>query len=543
MTNHFLLLCCFRLAGVVAALTFSARPAMAQFVSGIYVDTAMVPVGSEAAEIRVYNSISSQQAQFSIKWNGADRPVRTDGMGTFYLKLLPEDTAKSGLGELTVTNRKTGAAAGSWLIPVGFNVLVRDVLYDSPRKRCYLTTPEKPGDSRFGSDSLVVMDPETGEIIRTIALGETPGQLALSGDGSTLYVVLEGAGIVKRLDAESLAVTSELRFRPAADARFGYARVGLAILPGSQSTVGLYYAPNVESSPHQLAIFDDGGKRRNEVRQESGYDSVRFSPDGQYFFVGAQANFNSPQTVLRYTVDASGFPDPKPLTASGGGAVEIIGDLLYTSRGTVVNYKTMEVVGSIGTGGAMGVDAERSRLLVAHFLRADQAYPQYLQAFDRESQLPLGWIPLSYVNYFGAGSSPVQRLIRFGTDGLIFTESRGLLIFHTPLAGPAPALDDTGIQDGQGKTVSAIAPGDVLLLSGDNLGPDPGRSADGATTSLSGVRVWFDYLPGVLRSVSKNQVNVVVPDGLSPGSTVRLQLWHFGLPSARVPLIVRSAVN
>lgn len=521
-------------------LLICAVSASAQRLGIFYVDNTMIPVGRQDAVVHTF----SLPADALLRWNRQDRTVERSDRGSAVVKLLPEDTANSGLGELTIVEPLTGSILATAWIPVGFNVLARDLLYDRPRKRCYLTTPQQPGDSRFAAESLVAMNPETGEILQTVLLGGGPAQMALTTDGTTLYVVLEAGGVVKRLDAETLAVSSEFTFR-SAGASPGYAKVGLATLPGTRSTLGLYYAPNTGSSLHTLAIFDNGIKRANEVDTGDGADSVIFSPDGRYLFLAAFSRVNGPKAVSRFNVDASGLPDKNYVQALGGGPVEFVGDLLYTSGGTAINYKTMVVERSIGVGGAQSVDVERARILTTYFLssRTSGEYPQYLQAFDLDTQTPLGWINLGSVNYVAAGVSPVQRLIRFGTDGLIFTDSRGLLMFHTPLAGPAPALNANGVRNSRGEVITSLRPGETLTLSGENLGPVSGLDAGQImqATSLGGVRVWFNSVPGVLTSVSRNEVKVKVPaNGLSAGSTVWLQVWYFGLPSRRLPLVVQE---
>lgn len=521
-------------------LLLCAVSADAQFLGRYYVDTTMIPVGKKDATVR----IAYLTPDLVVRWNGQDRVLEKEGSDSAFLKLLPEDTANSNLVEMTIVHPAAGRTLATAWIPVGFNVLVGDVMYDRPRGRAYITTPQQPGDTRFAAESLVAMNPETGEILQTVNLGGSPTRIALSNDGTTLYVALEGGGVVKRLDAETLTVASEFRFRTATPGPLGgFSKVGLAIQPGTQSTIGVYYAPNIGSSLHKLSIFDSGVKRANDLDVQDGFDSVIFSPEGKYMFLGSFAHANSRRSVVRYSVDTTGFTDRKAESAAGGGLVEFVGDLLFTSLGTAFNYKTMVLERSIGVSGSVAVDTERSRILAAYFLTSQNSseYPQYLQAFDLESTTPLGWLNFSGVNYFGAGRSPTQRLIRFGTDGLIFTDSRGLVIFHTPLAGPAPVLTVEGVRNSGGEAVTSLRPGETLTLSGENLGPE--SALDTAeieqTTSLGGVQVWFDSVPGVLTSVSRNEIKVKVPaKGLTPGSTVRLQVWYYGIPSRRLPFAV-----
>ena len=58
--------------------------------------------------------------------------------------------------------------------PVVYNVQPTGVALDKSRNRLYVATPPQSGDSRFPPNSVVALD------------------LALSDDGGTLYVVLEG---------------------------------------------------------------------------------------------------------------------------------------------------------------------------------------------------------------------------------------------------------------------------------------------------------------------------------------------------------------
>jgi len=64
--------------------------------------------------------------------------------------------------------------------------------------------------------------------------------------------------------------------------------------------------------------------------------------------------------------------------------------------------------------------------------------------------------------------------------------------------------------------ISVIAPSQLLTLFGSGLGPATGVAAAGySTTSLAGVTVTFDDVPGTLLYVSSSQINVAVPAGVS----------------------------
>jgi hypothetical protein len=64
--------------------------------------------------------------------------------------------------------------------------------------------------SRHGGDSVLAIDPKTGAITATIAVGGEPGPLALSDDGRYLYVGLTSIGAVRRIDLTASVATDQL---------------------------------------------------------------------------------------------------------------------------------------------------------------------------------------------------------------------------------------------------------------------------------------------------------------------------------------------
>jgi uncharacterized protein (TIGR03437 family) len=138
-----------------------------------------------------------------------------------------------------------------------------------------------------------------------------------------------------------------------------------------------------------------------------------------------------------------------------------------------------------------------------------------------------------------------EKLIRFGADGFVLPSNLGLLIFQTPIAGPAPATSAAAVVNAASQQGGAIAPGEILTLYGTALGPASplaAASQDGGFPSwLGNTQVWFGSLPGTLLMASQGQINVVAPFELQPASTVNAQVWYFGLPSGQIALPVVAA--
>jgi len=92
---------------------------------------------------------------------------------------------------------------------------------------------------------------------------------------------------------------------------------------------------------------------------------------------------------------------------------------------------------------------------------------------------------------------------------------------------------------------SGVAPGEIVVLFGTNLGPANLLSFSlvnsGVGTTLGGTRVLFDGIPAPLIYTSANQVAVVTPFGLAGRTVVRVSVEMNGVPSATIQIPVRTA--
>jgi uncharacterized protein (TIGR03437 family) len=277
-----------------------------------------------------------------------------------------------------------------------------------------------------------------------------------------------------------------------------------------------------------------------------------FSPDDNYLFQNGTVGYSvSPsdggyqQVTFRYTVDSTGIQTQNPLFATGGAAAAIAGNTLYTSLADTIDYPTMTVTGNFGIEGPIAVDAvnQRAFILNGGGLQESGAAPPQLIAFAVPSLEALGSQTVGITSISTLNGS--EQLIRFGADGFVIPSASGLLIFHTPLAEPAPSITAGAVLNAANFQPGPIAPGEILSIFGNNLGPPTPQTA-GVTGgafpfSLSNVQVWFGRLPATMLFADQGQINVVAPFELQPGAQVNLQVWYFGIPSAQIPLAVAPA--
>jgi uncharacterized protein (TIGR03437 family) len=109
--------------------------------------------------------------------------------------------------------------------------------------------------------------------------------------------------------------------------------------------------------------------------------------------------------------------------------------------------------------------------------------------------------------------------------------------------GPPPAIAANGIVHAATAQNGAIAPGELLVIYGQNLGAKglflaeldtQGRMA----TALKDTKVFFDGLPGPMVYTSAGQLSTVAPYSISGKATVRVEVEYQGVRSAPVTMPV-----
>jgi uncharacterized protein (TIGR03437 family) len=513
----------------------------------IYLQPAVLGVGTGPATL----SISSVPMNSAVCWNGSPRQSAADtaNAGWLDVSLTAADLASPSLAEITVFDGSTNSLLADAWVPVGYTVAVQSAVYDPTRNVFYIGTGPTSKDSHFAANSITVLNPATGAIGPTLSLNTPVFDLALSDDASALYAALDSLSVVRKFDPAQLAAEGDFSYRPAGTAggTFGFvAPPAIAVMPGQPQTVALFYAPQPGISTVSLAIFDSGVKRANETSPNDVQDALLFSADGKYLYVGSRAFFNLGGTTYRYSVDATGFPKQTPLAAKGGAPLTIVNGVLYTSRATMIDAATMTVKTVLPDAVSLAVDAANQRILTAWaaWSQDTEYYPDVLQAWDLSTWQALGSVQFGSTFYFGYGMAPGWRLFHFGSDGVLMCDDTNLFLFHTPLAAPAPSVVSAAVLNSASFLGGAIAPGEILSVFGDNLGPQAGQafSVDiyGNVIPPGATQVWFNEMAGTVIYTSSGQVNVIAPFELEPGSAVNLQVWNWGIPSPQTQVTVAA---
>lgn len=247
----------------------------------------------------------------------------------------------------TVTATNEGESASSSVVVtvlpgVATDIVVNHVVCDGQRGKLIASVPS--ADPKLGN-RLVVVDPSTGGVDRSIPIGSEPGQMALSDDGTTLWVAIDGASSFRKLDMRS-DTPGPLTPLPTDSDGLYFVEQMLA-LEGSTSTVAISYGVR-NRSPSRVgtSVFDDG-VARPKVLRGGGYLA---RGNGANELVGRASVPGSGYGLVRLAVDATGLvAGVAPTTGIAPGETERFhraGNRLLFAKGLAYDATTFAQLGT-----------------------------------------------------------------------------------------------------------------------------------------------------------------------------------------------------
>jgi sugar lactone lactonase YvrE len=282
------------------------------------------------------------------------------------------------------------------------NLPANDLVYQQSSQSLYASVPSSAG---AGGNSITPINPQAGTIGTPVFIGSEPNKLAVSDDGQTMYVSLDGANAIRRFDLSTL--TPGLQFVP--NVSFQKPQ-DMAVLPGNPQSLAIAAGFN------GVAIYDDG-VQRSKTGSGGAYaiNRIEFgtSPTKLYGYDSESSGFELVNLIL----DADGVKSGSWASAliSGYGVdIKFANGLLYSSGGRVADPEAQKLIGTFpASGTAIAVDPVLGRIF---FLQGDGFNSILtLSAYDLNTFLPLGSVTLT-----GISGTPTN-LVRWGTNGLAFS--------------------------------------------------------------------------------------------------------------------------
>lgn len=133
-------------------------------------------------------------------------------------------------------------------------------------------------------------------------------------------------------------------------------------------------------------------------------------------------------------------------------------------------------------------------------------------------------------------------------NGTITITPTGQSVINVPVTVTVtgvPIPQPVTISNSASGTFGSISPGELITIKGANLGPATGTSftvgtGNTVSSTLSGVQVLFDTIPGTPTYVSATQINVIVPYEIAGRTTTNVSVSYQGSQSAVISQLVAS---
>ena len=500
-------------------------------VSGI--SPALVQAGSTPFQITVTGSGFNSASTVEI--NGAAKLTTYVSSTQLTATVDAPLVANYGWAGVTVSNPAPGGGVSNvtpLTIYAVVNVSANGMSFDPFTRKIYATLP---GTSTTPlGNSIVAVDPVTGNVGTPVNVGSGPNVMAETSDGDYLYIGLSGAASLARFNL--LTQKLEATIPMALTVSQPVTAYGLSAMPGSDTTIAVDIA-NIG----QTAILDVSGTtgtfRPNTPSIYTGNNPVFSSPTELYAF----DNYSSGAEFYRFTVNAQGLTQIDGSTLNGiGGATNfpfvVANGTVYGASGAIVNPATtppsqVATLSTFGLGGGLAVapdPATAKDFMVLENTAGSFAY--YLYRYDTNRYLAEAQLPLPVGQN---GSELGYDMLRWGQDGLALrafgsfggTTPAQILLIRGPFvlpselnANPVPTLTSAS------QTSIAVGSGNmVLTLSGSGFLPGAVALWNGAprtTTFTSSTQLSVAIPASDVASAGSETVTVQNPGSAASGSVL-----------------------
>jgi hypothetical protein len=232
-------------------------------------------------------------------------------------------------------------------------IAAEHLVADSARHRLYATVF---GDADRRPNQLVTLDSTSGSVLSSVVVGSNPTALALSDDGTTLWVSLEGSAEIRRVDLTTPFPTPRERYSLFAQTgQQSPAETLLALPDGAGTIAAQLYTPLITGNDGTMLVVADNGRLRTKH-----YPALTLASGYSQFVRGAAGYL--------YTVDYT--------TGSGLYTFDLIST---TADGPVGGSSSVTVNGSLGltydpagfvdaSGSAIDVRVPGAPVLLGQFL-------------------------------------------------------------------------------------------------------------------------------------------------------------------------------
>ncbi len=410
-----------------------------------------------------------------------------------------------------------------------------DLVYDASRDFLYASVPSTQGSL---GNRVAVID-SWGDIVWSIPVGSEPTKLVLSDDSQFLYVALQGAGAVARIDLQTFSVG--LQFPLGTVSYDGaYVANSMAVLPGQPHSVAVSRRVTGSTGVYGVAIYDDGVPRPTTPAYPSSFDIglLLFDPVTGVFWA-----FNNTSTgfdLFELSANAQGVTVKENYGQILGGFFEdwkIDGPRIYSSVGQALDVSGLSPVlaGRFALGSYQATVVPDSSVGRVFFAEPGSKGVR-VEEFDPQTFLKVGELDLDGIPGTPGSLQRTSTGLAFRTDAGEIVLATNVVATSAVAAAPTPAAGPAGT----GTTILALPTNDLvydaqrghLYASVPSTQGVLGNSVaviDPATGTVTG-QVFVGSEPGKLAIADDGQHLYVGLDGRAAVTVIDLASMTAGTP-------------
>jgi hypothetical protein len=430
-----------------------------------------------------------------INVNGSPRTLVYISGQEIAAVLTAADLAQPAEVQVSVINPSPGGASNS--VPAVIyqpirNVTIRHSVFEPHSGLLYASTAQT---SATDAGQVIVINPATGQIANHFLVGNGPDQLAVSDDGSFLYVGLDADNTVAQVAipagtvdfAASLGVDSESHTPLIAHV--------LRVVPGNANAWAVALScGRVPPCAGGVAVFDGEVMRPTEVQGGEPDYLLFMDSNAATLFGTTNSPVGTPPSIFyEFAVNSSGITESQMVenlqsTSPGGGVLDTDGTSIYVGNGQIIDPDTLAIISTLSPlPAASGIRVDPPSSLV-YFAGGGVSFQPELtngtiEAFSLSTQLPTG---LLFVPETFLGTPSLPEISRWGSDGLAINVGDAIFLMHTSLTSAATPPQPFFVSNLSPTTVAAGSSSlPITITGGEGLSVSDTLTANGEPLAVA----------------------------------------------------------
>ena len=407
-----------------------------------------------------------------VRWGSNGLAFSTNASGVYLIQttLIPSpDPVPSPTPTPTVTPTPTPTPPVETAFIQQISLNASDIVYDSVTDKVFASQPSAAG---INGNSVIPIAPATATLGPPIFVGSEPNRLARSSDGQFLYVALDGAGAVRRINVATQQ--ADLKFSLGFGQFTGPLFVeDMEAVPGEPNAVAISRRNAGFSPRHEgVAIYDNGVKRPTTTASHTGSNVIEFGSSGSTLY-----GLNNETTEFGFrkmSVNSLGVTTTQVTSNVFSGFAtnfEVDNGRAYSNGGRIIDPDTSAPIGLFVLASSGNLVVPDSSVGRAFFIsgtdQSDSAVNStiVIRAFDQNTFVPVGSLNLPGVN------GRVRKAVRWGSNGLAISTSGGQLfliqsnLITATIPAPTPTPTPTPSPTPTPTPVPTPNPGELRQIS------------------------------------------------------------------------------